>query len=288
MAARRQRAARRDTERGYPPPGGSDDPTGDTVALAATRALLKADSREQAARVLRTALTDMGAAVIPARLATGSATSVDVSLGIGEPLVVEVPDPTDLAALRLAHHLPTLLEDALAAAARSDHHQRQSLRAATDPLTGVASRATIGMRLGLAEPDDVVCLVDLDGLRELNETRGHEVGDQVLRALGQLLDETRADGDFVGRYGGDEFLLLLADTSRTVALERARHLAASWILGISHRTSLSIGLAPVGDEGAVAARTAAQQALRRAKRLGGDRVELATRDDYTSAGRASP
>ena len=90
MAARRQRAARRDVERGYPPVGNSDDPTGDTVALAATRALLKADSREQAARVLRTALTDMGATVVPARLAAASAASVDVSLGVGEPLVVEV------------------------------------------------------------------------------------------------------------------------------------------------------------------------------------------------------
>jgi diguanylate cyclase (GGDEF)-like protein len=288
MAARRQRAARRDVERGYPPVGNSDDPTGDTVALAATRALLKADSREQAARVLRTALTDMGATVVPARLAAASAASVDVSLGVGEPLVVEVPDPTDLAALRLAHHLPMLVEDALAAAARCDHHLRQSLRAATDPLTGVASRATIGTRLGLAEPGDMVCLVDLDGLGELNDTRGHDVGDQVLRGLGQLLDEATGDAEFVGRYGGDEFLLLLTDTPSAVGFERARHLAASWILGISHRTSLSIGLAVVGDEGAAAALTAAEQALRRAKRLGGDRVELATRDDYLRAGPASP
>lgn len=288
MAARRHRAARTEVERGYPPVGSSDDPTGDQVALAATRALLKADSREQAARVLRTAVIDLGAGVIPARLAGDSATSVDVSLGVGEPLVVQVPDPTDLAALRLAHHLPTLVEDALAAAARCDHHQRQSLRAATDPLTGVASRATVGTRLGLAEPDDVVCLVDLDGLSELNDTRGHEVGDQALRALGQLLDDATGDADFVGRYGGDEFLLLLADTPSTVALSRARHMAASWVLGMSHRTSLSIGLAPVGDAGAAAALTAAQHALRRAKQQGGDRVELATRDDYTSAGPANP
>jgi diguanylate cyclase (GGDEF)-like protein len=201
---------------------------------------------------------------------------------------VEVPDPTDLAALRRAHHLPMLVEDALAAAARCDHHLRQSLRAATDPLTGVASRATIGTRLGLAEPGDMVCLVDLDGLGELNDTRGHDVGDQVLRGLGQLLDEATGDAEFVGRYGGDEFLLLLTDTPSAVGLERARHLAASWILGISHRTSLSIGLAVVGDEGAAAALTAAEQALRRAKRLGGDRVELATRDDYLRAGPASP
>jgi diguanylate cyclase (GGDEF)-like protein len=201
---------------------------------------------------------------------------------------VQVPDPTDLAALRLAHHLPTLVEDALAAAARCDHHQRQSLRAATDPLTGVASRAAIGTRLGLAEPDDVVCLVDLDGLGELNDTRGHEVGDQVLRSLALLLTDATGDAGLVGRFGGDEFLVLLVNTPRTVALERARHLAASWILGISHRTSLSIGLAPVGVEGAVAALTAAEQALGRAKRLGGDRVEQATRDDYPHSDATSP
>jgi diguanylate cyclase (GGDEF)-like protein len=285
------RAAKRQAsgagERGYPPPDDVDDPTGDAVALAATRALLKASTREEVARVLHTAVGDLGGTVVPARLASESAMSVDVSLGVGEPQVVVVLDPMDLASLRLTHHLPTLVEDALAVAARCDHHQRQAARASKDSLTGVASRGAIGPRLGLTMPGDVICMLDVDGLQELNDTRGHEAGDQVLRALGKMLGDAVRGADFVGRYGSDEFILIFSATSVPVALERARHLAASWILGISHRTSVSIGVAPVGEDGVVSARNAAVQALRRAKELGGDRVELAISDDYADNGQAS-
>jgi diguanylate cyclase (GGDEF)-like protein len=131
-------------------------------------------------------------------------------------------------------------------------------------------------------------MLDVDGLQELNDTRGHEAGDQVLRALGKMLGDAVRGADFVGRYGSDEFILIFSATSVPVALERARHLAASWILGINHRTSVSIGVAPVGEDGVVSARNAAVQALRRAKELGGDRVELPISDDYADNGQASP
>ena len=84
-AAKRQGSGAR--ERAYPPPDDVDDPTGDGVALAATRALLKASTREEVARVLHTAVGDLGGTVVPARLASESALSVDVSLGVGEPRV---------------------------------------------------------------------------------------------------------------------------------------------------------------------------------------------------------
>lgn len=290
-----QLAARRGTapqvaapgERGYPPLGDHHDPTGDRVALAATRALVTVTSRAEAARVLHTAVTDMGARVVPARLADQSALSVDVSLGVGEPLVV-VADPTELASLRLAHHLPALVEDALSAASRCDHHQRQRLRATTDPLTGVARREAIGPRLALAAPGDVVCRLDLGGLRELNDTLGHETGDRTLRALGRLLRESVHANDFAGRYGGDDFLLLLAATPVPRALERAQSLAASWVPSVSHGTGVSVGLAPIDDDGAVPACRAADKALHRAKRLGDSRVEVATADDYLDSGQADP
>lgn len=118
-AARRHRgpAAR---ARAYPLPAG-DDPTGTDIALAATRALLAATTREEAAAVLRTAVHDLGAGTAPARLAdlNPEALAVDVSLGVGEPRVVVV-DGVSPAGLRVALHLPALLHDATLVAARCD------------------------------------------------------------------------------------------------------------------------------------------------------------------------
>ena len=290
QAAMRQGAgARRHafTERAYPAAFDPSDPTGDAVALAATRALLTVSTRLQAAHVLNTAINDLGGCVIPARLASETAISVDVSLGVGEPRVVLVLDPVDLSSMRLVRHLPSLVEDSLAAAARADHQARQNRRATTDALTGVASRGEIGLRLGLTSPGDVVGMVDLDGLKEINDSYGHDAGDQVLRAFGTALRAATRDVDFVGRYGGDEFVVILTASPIAVALDRLRALAASWTAQMEQRTSVSIGLSVVGDAGSTAALKAADTALYRAKRSGGDRVEVATGQDYVDSGAAN-
>jgi diguanylate cyclase (GGDEF)-like protein len=262
-------------QRGYPLAANPYDATGDAVALAATRALLKVASRAEAARVLHTAVNDLGGAVLPARLAGAGSIPVDVSLGVGEPQVVMVLDEVDLAAMRLTHHLPLLVEDALSAAARSEHQQRQALRATVDPVTGVASRAAIGPRLGAATAADVVCLCDLDGFSELNRRLGHSAGDELLRRFGQLLIDSVRDCDFVGRYGGDEFVVILARTSVAAAATRMRRLADAWAAETDHQTTVSIALAPIGARGAREATAAAAQTLHQAKTRGGNRLEIA-------------
>jgi diguanylate cyclase (GGDEF)-like protein len=130
--------------------------------------------------------------------------------------------------------------------------------------------------------------VDLDRLREVNDTFGHETGDRALRALGRLLRESVRATDFAGRYGADDFVLLLAATPLPRAVERAQHLAASKVPDIGPGTGVTIGLAPIDDEGALPACRAADRALHRAKRLGGSRVEAARPDDYLESGRADP
>ena len=281
-AARRQAAnpvmgAR---DRGYPLAANPYDATGDAVALAATRALLKVASRAEAARVLHTAVNDLGGAVLPARLAGTGSIPVDVSLGVGEPQVVMVLDEVDLAAMRLTHHLPLLVEDALSAAARSEHQQRQARRATVDPLTGVASRAATGARLGTATADDIVCLCDLDGFTELNRRLGHAAGDEQLRRFGSLVRDFVRDRDFVGRYGGDEFVVILARISLAAAATRMRRLADAWAADTGHRAMVSIALAPVGSRGAREATAAAARTLRQSKARGGNRLEIA---DVTDA-----
>lgn len=134
--ARTRGADRRPTRRPYAEPDTTDDATGTVAVLAATRTLLSVTTRAEAAAVLRTAIGDLGGGVVPARLASEGAIPVDVSLGIGEPLVV-VATPASMAAMRLAHHLPLLAQDAATAASRCDRrrHQREA------PEVAVADRA---------------------------------------------------------------------------------------------------------------------------------------------------
>ncbi|MDF2968105.1 MAG: hypothetical protein K0Q93_1883 [Nocardioidaceae bacterium] len=135
-AARRDRAERAGSAaRGYPRSEHLDDPSGNAVALAATRALLTVQTPAEAAQVLHTAVHDLGGAVVPARLAGDDALPVDVSLGVGEPRVV-VADALDMAGMRLAQHLPLLVQDALHAAARCETSRppAREVRASGAPL----------------------------------------------------------------------------------------------------------------------------------------------------------
>lgn len=100
-----------------------------------------------------------------------------------------------------------------------------------------------------------VAVIDLDHFKQVNDTWGHPAGDAVLRAVGAVLRETTRQGDVVGRFGGEEFVLMLPDTDAEQAVrvaERVRqgvaemHVAATDKRGqpvlISNRTA-SIGIA---------------------------------------------
>jgi diguanylate cyclase (GGDEF)-like protein len=249
------------------------------VTLAATRALLRAATRAETARVLRAAINDLGGTLVPARLAGDDAIQVDVSLGEGEPQLV-VADALSLSALRLAHQLPLLVQDAFLVANRCDYAERQARRVSVDALTGVGSRAEIGLRLGLTEPGDIVCLFDLDGLKQLNDTRGHTAGDQALRAFGALLLASVRAQDFCGRFGGDEFMVVIDAAPVESVTRRLVALVARWANQNGLGTTVSAGLAVVDERGAPTAYGAADRALYRAKRQGRSRLEVAGSADY--------
>jgi diguanylate cyclase (GGDEF)-like protein len=94
-------------------------------------------------------------------------------------------------------------------------HQWEML-ATLDELTGVATRRTIYARIDmlLTEGREVgLAILDLDDFKPVNDTYGHLTGDRILRDLGALfLARTRAN-DLIARYGGDEFLLLVSDST---------------------------------------------------------------------------
>ena len=259
---------------------GDNDPAGDMVVLAATRALLRVDSRQQASRVLRKAVEDLGGTVVLERIAGPAALHLDVSLGLGEPRVVVAADGSGWSRRRLLRYVPDLIDDARAAADQCDRYERQALRATMDALTGVSGRAEIAPRLAATPAGDVVCLMDLDGFKVLNDTFGHAAGDDALRAFGELLRARVRDADFVGRYGGDEFLVVFDAAPIEIVELRLQDLSRAWNATEGHRTSVSIGVAMVDDRGAVFASHAADRALYRAKRLGKDRVEIAGPGDY--------
>jgi diguanylate cyclase (GGDEF)-like protein/PAS domain S-box-containing protein len=135
-----------------------------------------------------------------------------------------------------------------------------------DPLTGLYNRIAVEERLAEALVEDpqstLVVFVDVDGFKQVNDTFGHEAGDQVLTVLARRLRSSVRPRDVVGRYGGDEFVVLLSEADLgdddviAARLETALTEPVHW-KGGGWRPAVSIGVArphPSDDPAAVLAR----------------------------------
>lgn len=111
------------------------------------------------------------------------------------------------------------------------HNERLYWLSITDELTGLVNRRQLKRRaeqlLSQARrsnsPVSVVVL-DIDNFKQVNDTEGHLAGDAILKRLAAVLSEHARESDVVGRYGGEEFSLVLPDTSESNALTFARRL----------------------------------------------------------------
>lgn len=87
----------------------------------------------------------------------------------------------------------------------------------TDKLTGLWNRGfcerKITSHLSLANAQGALLVIDIDNFKLVNDSRGHDCGDQVLKEVGAVLQETFRSSDIIGRIGGDEFLIFLPDCS---------------------------------------------------------------------------
>ena len=170
------------------------------------------------------------------------------------------------------------------------------IRAATDGLTGLPNQRAAGDALkrtfaqaSTTKAPLALFLIDLDHFKQINDQRGHAVGDQVLASVGATLRSVLRTRDFAGRKGGEEFAVLLPDTEIPAALEIAERVRAAIaeisLPGSDVSVTASIGVAGFPEHASTLDRLErlADAALYLAKRQGRDRVELAAPADSAPA-----
>ena len=163
--------------------------------------------------------------------------------------------------------------------------QQMTLLAQTDALTGLANRRLLTERLNQAtalsrrngQPISLL-MIDLDNFKKINDSFGHHVGDEVLRAVAECMRDIFRQSDIFGRWGGDEFLAVLPNTDEIGAMraatrlrERVAELRLAAMDG-HEGVSLSVGCA-TGCETAVSdLMSQADGSLYEAKRAGRNQV----------------
>jgi len=231
------------------------------------------------------------------------AASVEAFFGIANTLAVPLRhDRTVIGAIILSRRnveaWPAATQRVLAAAAleasaalsRVDSARVVGAQASTDTLTGLPNRryfdefcSLLGRRRRSEDDREFgVLMVDIDWFKRINDAYGHGVGDEVLRAVAGAIADAVRDGDVPARFGGEEFAILLRNSSLKVALEVAERvrLAVSqldlhaWrVPGVSVSVGVAVGTRshePISD-----LLVQADRALYRAKRGGRNQVVAA-------------
>jgi diguanylate cyclase (GGDEF)-like protein len=205
----------------------------------------------------------VGGEVIGSVLTSGPAFSDADAARIGESVTLAAPVLANLRNLAIAE-----------------------VRAATDALTGLPNSRSVRdtARRMVAEATRgsrplSALLLDLDHFKNINETHGHGTGDEVLAAVGEALRSSVRESDFAGRYGGEEFLILLPDTDLTSGLAVAEKLRAAiatiGVSGVGRPITASVGVATLPAQGhdTPTLLRSADRALYSAKANGRNRVE---------------
>ncbi|MGH7373053.1 MAG: diguanylate cyclase [Candidatus Rokuibacteriota bacterium] len=168
-----------------------------------------------------------------------------------------------------------------------------------DEVTGLYNRRFFSIRLEeevsryrrFNHPVSIV-LLDLDGFKAVNDDLGHAAGDETLRAMAEILLKQSRGINVICRYGGDEFAVLLVETSKSGArlyADRIRYVLSTWTFAHGRRVTASFGIASLPEDVAPAADElirAADEALYAAKRAGKNRVSV--HEDIGAAPGAGP
>ena len=229
---------------------------------------------------------DHGCVVLPIRLATDGAHG-----GKGDRIAsLCVCGITDTNTLRpeAVEYKTMLVNDVVGANIRNAVTHAETVRLASeDGLTGIKNRRSFEEALRsewerYKRHDSEFCLalIDLDRFKNINDTHGHDAGDEVLQAVAQALSNCSRQCDLAARFGGDEFVILLSETDlEGAAAAASRVVAALRNVEFSKADAFptaSIGIASARGKGSPAELLqAADRALYESKRAGRDRVSTA-------------
>ncbi len=191
---------------------------------------------------------------------------------------------------RLADHLSLAL-------ANLSLQEKLKLKSIQDSLTGIANRRHMEdilqrqfYRMLRHNTPCSIIMLDVDHFKNFNDTYGHDMGDHVLKELGTYLKEKSRGEDLACRYGGEEFIIILADTdidqaakkAQKVREEIAETIAIPFMSEKLHITvSVGVATSPTHGRNVAELIKSADKALYRAKENGRNRVELARSQDET-------
>jgi diguanylate cyclase (GGDEF)-like protein len=169
----------------------------------------------------------------------------------------------------------------------ADLHEEREQQAVTDGLTGVANRRHFNEmfarefeRAVRHEQPLSLVVADLDYLKKINDTYGHQTGDEAIKGIARVMEESSRSIDLAARYGGEEFCLLLPNTDLDMAnqiAERLRKLINDILIEGPGNISASIGVATYPNHATERDELfqQADEALYRAKQGGRNRVSVA-------------
>jgi diguanylate cyclase (GGDEF)-like protein len=198
------------------------------------------------------------------------------------------PDPAVAAALaKLEPADRAVVEGALERAEKTESELR--FLADHDSLTGLLNRRRFRSELDQYVSfsaryggQGAVMVIDIDGLKEVNDKLGHQAGDRLIRRVAEVLRERVRATDLVARLSGDEFAVLMPQTDTAGALQLGEDLRAQVAEGFSQSAelasaSISVGVTMFGGQGGAGSEAvllAADQAMYRAKEEGRNRIML--------------
>jgi diguanylate cyclase (GGDEF)-like protein len=192
---------------------------------------------------------------------------LDLSFGDGAPLLPIAPAQSAARAL-LDRYLTPFVLDARRVLELAGRAERLAESASTDSLTGLLNRRMLDRALGRLRLEESVVIIDLDHFKQVNDHHGHAAGDDVLRSFGAVLLENVRGRDLVGRYGGEEFVLVIGPSSEPETL--LQRLRERWEAARPQEVTFSAGIARFTGDGETTLRLA-DRALYRSKEAGRDR-----------------
>lgn len=167
---------------------------------------------------------------------------------------------------------------------KSKNNKRLNYLAKRDRLTGVYNRHKIeevlNLELNRANRYDLkfsILILDIDYFKEVNDTYGHNKGDQVLKKMCNLIEKNIRDADTLGRWGGEEFIIIAPETNIEKSFKLAnklRKIISQYNFIKDKKVTVSIGLAEYENNYSIdEIISRADQALYKAKNNGRNRVE---------------